>query len=148
MNNILKFKRVKSNAILPVRATSGSAGYDLFACMEKPIVIKSKEMRVISLGIASEVDSSNIAMFIYPRSGMSTKYGITLANCVGVIDSDYRGEWKVALINNSNIDFTVDNGMRIAQLVVQEVSLPEIVEVDNISETTRGSGGFGSTGTN
>lgn len=143
---ILKIKRLNKNATIPSKSTSGSAGYDLTACIDEPIVIPRGAIKVIPLGIATEVSSNDVAMFIYPRSGLSTKNGITLANSVGLIDADYRGEWKVSLINNGNESFEVTNGMRIAQLVVMNVLSPSIVEVDELNNTERGTGGFGSTG--
>ncbi|MDE7226316.1 MAG: dUTP diphosphatase, partial [Ruminococcus sp.] len=83
---------------------------------------------------------------IYPRSGLSSKYGISLANCVGVVDSDYRGEWLIPLINHGKKSFAVENGMRIAQLVLTKIFFPEIEISDSLTETERGTGGFGSTG--
>lgn len=142
----LKIKKLKETALVPSRATSGSAGFDLCACLDSPVTIKSGEIRLIQTGISCEPDCSDAALLIYPRSGLSSKYGISLANCVGVVDSDYRGEICVPLINHGCGDFTVEHGMRIAQLVIAPVIIPEIELADSISSTERGCGGFGSTG--
>jgi deoxyuridine 5'-triphosphate nucleotidohydrolase len=99
-----------------------------------------------AVGIGKDFGSDDIALLIYPRSGLSTKYGIALANCVGVIDSDYRGEWFIPLINHGKSDFTVTHGMRIAQLIPTRILLPEIEVSDSLSQTNRGEGGFGSSG--
>lgn len=143
---ILKIKKLCDKAVVPQRATSGSAGLDLSACIDNDIIINKGEIKLIPTGLSAAPDSENAALMIYPRSGLATKHGISLANCVGVVDSDYRGEIKVALINHGNEPFTVTNGMRIAQMVVTPVILPEIVETDILDETERNSGGFGSTG--
>ncbi len=144
----LKVKKIKENAVLPTRATNGSAGYDLCACIESDITVHKNEIVKIPTGISAEIDTNEAALMIYPRSGLASKSGITLANCVGVVDSDYRGEIAVPLINLGNKDFTVQSGMRIAQIVVTPIFLPDIEETDALSETSRGSGGFGSTGIN
>ena len=144
----LKVKKIKENAVLPTRATNGSAGYDLCACIESDITVQKNEIVKIPTGISAEIDTNEAALMIYPRSGLASQSGITLANCVGVVDSDYRGEIAVPLINLGNKDFTVQSGMRIAQIVVTPIFLPDIEETDALSETSRGSGGFGSTGIN
>ena len=144
----LILKKLRSTASVPVRATSGSAGLDLCACLENPVTIQPGEISVIPTGLAAAPDNEETALFIYPRSGLSTKFGISLANCVGVVDSDYRGEIGIPLVNNSPTAFTVEHGMRIAQLVAAPVIIPEIVLSDKLDETERGSGGFGSTGCN
>ncbi|MGN1481984.1 dUTP diphosphatase [Porcipelethomonas sp.] len=146
MNHILKIKKLKENAVLPGRATSGSAGMDLSACIDNDTVIAPGEIKLIPTGIAAAPDTDQCALLIYPRSGLASKHGISLANCVGVVDSDYRGEIKIPLINHSDKNFTVTNGMRIAQMIMTPVILPEISEVNELDETDRNSGGFGSTG--
>lgn len=143
---ILKIKKLNKDAVIPKRATKGSAGFDLSACTDSDIIIAPGEIKMIPTGIAAAPDSENAALMIYPRSGLASKHGIALANCVGVVDSDYRGEIKVPLINHGHEDFTVTNGMRIAQIVVTPVLLPEIAEAASLDETDRSSGGFGSTG--
>lgn len=142
----LTFKKLKDNAVVPSRATSGSAGLDLCACIESAVEIMPGEISVIPTGLSAEPEAIDAALMIYPRSGLASKYGIALANCVGVVDSDYRGEICVPLINHGRTTFTVENGMRIAQLVVTPVILPEIEINDELSKTVRGEKGFGSTG--
>ena len=144
----IKFKKLNENAVIPKRATEGSAGMDLCACISNSVVISPGRICVIPLGLAAEVDSSDVALLIYARSGLASKYGITLANSVGVIDSDYRGEWKIPLINLGTEPFTVESGMRIAQLVVTPIIRPDIDTTDELTDTQRGVGGFGSTGLN
>lgn len=143
---VLKIKRIKENAIIPKAATGGSAGMDLYACIDSDITIKPKERVLISTGIAIALESADYVAYIYARSGLAVKHGITLSNCVGVVDSDYRGEVKVGLINLSEQDYTVTSGDRIAQLVIAPVIMPEVVESDTLDETERADGGFGSTG--
>lgn len=142
----LKIKKLCDKAIIPQRATSGSAGLDLSACIDEDITINPGEIKMIPTGLSAAPDSENAALMIYPRSGLASKHGIALANCVGVVDSDYRGEIKVPLINHGSEKFTVTDGMRIAQMVVTPVLIPEIIETDVLDETERNSGGFGSTG--
>jgi len=141
----VKIKLLRDDAKVPIRATEGAAGYDLCACIENDIILKPREIKIIPTGI-SVATEKNTAVMIYARSGLSTKYGISLANGVGVVDSDYRGEVGVALINNGSENFTVENGMRIAQMVITPVLTPELIVSDSLSETERGEGGFGSTG--
>lgn len=145
MNSKLKIKRLNENAVIPKRATSGSAGYDISACITEDIVIKPGEIKMIPTGIAAACPE-NAALMIYPRSGVASKYGVALANCVGVVDSDYRGEIKIPLINHGGKDFIVECGMRIAQMVVTPVLLLDIEEVSELDSTARNTGGFGSTG--
>lgn len=142
----LLLKKIRPDAVIPVRATAGSAGFDLCACIDSPITVAAGAVAVIPTGLSAEPENSSAALMIYPRSGLSSKYGISLANCVGVVDSDYRGEICVPLINHSSTDFTVENGIRIAQLVVTPIIIPEIEITDEIGDTSRGGGGFGSTG--
>lgn len=144
----LSVKKLKENATLPKRGTQYSAGYDLSACIDKDITVNPGEIVKIPTGISVAADRTDVALLIYARSSLATKHGLTLANCVGVVDSDYRGEVIVAMINQSNKPYTVTNGERIAQLVVTPVLAPEIEEVKELSETERGEGGFGSTGKN
>lgn len=141
----LKIKKLSENAVVPQRATKGSAGLDLSACIDGEVIIEPGEIKLIPTGLAAAV-SENAALMIYPRSGLASKHGIALANCVGVVDSDYRGEIKIPLINHGNEVFTVTNGMRIAQMVVTPILLPDIEETNTLDETDRSSGGFGSTG--
>ncbi len=142
----LTFKKLDPKAVIPSRATSGSAGLDLCACLDAPVTIEAGEIKMIPLGITAEPDREDIALLIYPRSGLSSKYGVSMANCVGVVDSDYRGAWFVPLINHGKEPFTVEHGMRIAQLIPTSILMPEIEVSDRLSETERGTGGFGSSG--
>ena len=146
MNHILKIKKLNANAVIPECATSGSAGMDLSACVDSDVIIEPGEIRLIPTGIAAAPDTNECALMIYPRSGLASKFGIALANCVGVVDSDYRGEIKVPLINHGHKSFTVTHGMRIAQMIMTPVIIPEIQVTDKLDETERNSGGFGSTG--
>lgn len=131
-----------------MRATPDSAGYDLCSASDEPIVIPVGEIRRIPIGIAAAPARSDIAMLVFPRSGLASRHGITLANAVGIIDSDYRGEIQVPLINLGKEDFTVTCGMRVAQLVVTPFLTQEWVMTDTLDETERGTGGFGSSGLN
>ena len=139
--------KVRENAIMPSRATSGSAGYDLHACIDKDLTIKKGDLIRVPCGIAIELPSSEYAAFIFARSGLGIKYGISLSNGVGVIDSDYRGEIQVGLCRTSDGDpYTIKNGDRIAQMIIMPVSNVNFKLVENLGESERGSGGFGSTG--
>ena len=131
---------------MPVRATEYSAGADLFACIENPITLKKGETVKIPTGISVEPEDKNTVIAISARSGLASTYGISMANGIGIVDSDYRGEIIVPLINLGSSDFTVEKNMRIAQLIVIPVIFPEICEAGCLSDTKRGSGGFGSTG--
>ena len=143
----LKIKKVRENAKIPTRATVGSAGMDLYACIDEPITLNGGGKAVIPTGIAIGLDSPEYAAFVYARSGLAIKHGIGLLNSVGVIDSGYRGEICVGVINQLKEPYTIEPFERIAQMVIQPVALPELVEVDDLDETDRGAGGFGSTGT-
>lgn len=143
----LTFKKLDEKAMIPTRATKFSAGMDLYACLDAPVELAPGEIKMIPTGLTAQTDCDDVAMLIYPRSGLSTKYGISLANCVGVVDSDYRGAWFIPLINHGKETFTVEHGMRIAQLIPTKVLFPDIEISDTLTETERGIGGFGSTGT-
>lgn len=144
----LKIKRLNENAIIPKRATEGSAGMDLYACITEEKTISPGEILLIPTGIAIELPSAEYVAYIFARSGLAIKHGITLANSVGVIDSDYRGEIRIGLCNVGNKSYTVTPNERIAQMVISPVSLMPAVEAEELSDTERGSGGFGSTGKN
>lgn len=143
----LKIKKVRENAKLPTRGTVGSAGMDLYACIDEPITLNGGDKAVIPTGIAIGLSSPEYAAFVYARSGLAIKHGIGLLNSVGVIDSDYRGEICVGVINQLKEPYTIEPFERIAQMVIQPVALPDLVEVESLDETDRGAGGFGSTGT-
>lgn len=142
----LHFQKLHPGAKLPVRATAESAGADLCACLDAPVTIRPGETVMIPLGLKCQPDAGDMALLIFPRSGLSSKHGITLANAVGVVDTDYRGEWHVPLHNISGEPFTVEHGMRVAQLVCVPVYFPQILETQSVNETERGAGGFGSSG--
>lgn len=142
----IKIVKKRKGAIIPKRATRGSAGFDLHACIDENVIIKSGEKCLIPTGIAVEVQEKNAAGFVFARSGLGVKYGITLSNAVGVIDSDYRGEIFVSLCNLSHEDYEVHPKDRIAQLVIMPVCLPIIEEVDVLTVSERNENGFGSTG--
>ncbi len=138
----LKVKRLK-DIPLPSYATPGSSGLDLYAAED--VEIPPGEFRLIGTGIAVEIPPG-FEGEVRPRSGLAAKYGVTLLNTPGTIDSDYRGEVKVVLINHGREIFHVRKGMRIAQLVIKKVERVEVCEVEELGETGRGEGGFGSTG--
>jgi dUTP pyrophosphatase len=142
----LKIKKLRENAKIPLRATPGSAGMDLYACIDEPITLAGGEKAVIPTGIAIALPSADLGAFIFARSGLAIKHGIGLLNSVGVIDSDYRGEICVGLINQLKEPYTINPDERIAQMVIMPVSLIPPVEVSELDETERGEGGFGSTG--
>lgn len=142
----IRFQKLDDRAILPQRATAYSAGMDLHACLAAPVTIAPGQTVMVPLGLAAQPTDPETALLIFPRSGLSSRYGITLANAVGVVDSDYRGEWMVPLHNLSDTAFTVEHGMRVAQLVVVPVIFADAVEAQTLDETARGAGGFGSSG--
>ena len=142
----LKIKKLRENARVPYQATPGSAGMDLYACIDEAVTIEPHAIRVIPTGIAIELESADYVAYIFARSGLAIKHGIAPANCVSVIDSDYRGEVCVGLVNQTETAFTVNPDERIAQLVISPVVLPQIEVVDELEDTERGAGGFGSTG--
>lgn len=132
---------------LPRYQTSGSAAVDLQACVDNNIIIKAGESVLVGTGIAIHLADDNFVGIVYPRSGLGSKHGIVLGNGTGVIDSDYTGEIKVCLWNRSDVDFTVERGMRIAQYMVVPVERVEFTVVEDFTkESERGNGGFGSTG--
>ncbi len=149
MNEIevkIKFLENNTEKKVPFYATPGSAGMDLTACIEEDIVLKPLDRKLIPTGIAIKLPSEDYGAFLFARSGLATKKGITLANCVGVVDSDYTGEIKVGLINLSNEEYVLKNGERIAQMVILPVNQAKFTVTDELEKTQRGSGGFGSTG--
>lgn len=146
MTKNVKIKKISPKAKIPLRTTEGSAGTDLFACIDEPITIKHGELIKVPTGIAIELDDSSLAAFVFARSGLGIKHGISLSNGVGVIDSDYRGEICVGLCNLSDVPYTIQPQERIAQLVLLPVICANFVETDDLSSTERGKNGFGSTG--
>ncbi len=138
-------KKIQKNILLPEYKTDGSSGLDLLACVEEQIQIKPGEKKLISTGIAVAIPNE-FEIQIRPRSGLAAKNGITVLNSPGTIDADYRGEIKVILINLSDKIFKVNKNDRIAQMVICPIIKGTLEEVDELPETIRGSGGFGSTG--
>ena len=130
----------------PAYATPGSAGMDLRACIDAPVTIPAGERGKIPTGLAIALPGPEWVALVYARSGLAIKHGLAPANCVGVIDSDYRGEVVVGLLNSSKEDYTVEPGERVAQLVIMPVTQAQISVVDELDDTERGIGGFGSTG--
>jgi dUTP pyrophosphatase len=144
--NTVLIKKLNNNSFdLPKYQTEGSVGMDLSAFIENDILIKPNERELIPTGIALSLPQ-NIEGQVRPRSGLALKYGITVLNSPGTIDSDYRGEIKVILINHGNEDFLIKNNDRIAQLVFNEVVKVSFKEVNNLDQTSRDQKGFGSTG--
>ena len=142
----IKFKKVNKLAKMPTRGSKYSAGYDLYACTDKDIIIMPHETVKIDTGIAIELPNGTFGA-IYARSGLATKRGLRPSNCVGIRDSDYRGHYIVALHNDLDTAQCIQAGERIAQLIIQRFEEVNFVEVDELSDTERGEGGFGSTGT-
>ncbi len=142
----LQVKKLDPRAVIPSRATPGSAGMDLHALLDRPLTVLPGERVGVPTGIAIGLPSPETVGLVYARSGLATKFGLTLSNCVGVIDSDYRGELRVGMINLSDKPYTIEPGERIAQLVIAPVLLPVVEETDELDQTQRGEGGFGSTG--
>ncbi len=130
---------------LPKYQTEFASGMDLYAKVDEPIVIKARSFGIVKTGICVEIPS-DWEVQVRGRSGLAFKHGIGLVNGIGTIDADYRGEVGVALVNNSDKDFLIERGDRIAQMIVMKVERPKVVEVEELSETVRGGDGFGSTG--
>lgn len=130
----------------PFYATAGAAAMDLHACVDEAVTIPAGGRAVIPTGIAIALPSADYVALIFARSGLGVKHGIAPANCVGVIDSDYRGELLVGLQNSSDTDYTIQPADRIAQLMITPVIQAQIQMVEELDDTTRGAGGFGSTG--
>ncbi len=144
----LQIKKLKDTAKVPTRGTAGSAGLDLCACIDESITLECGDTALIPTGIAIALPSADYGAFVFPRSGIAVKHGIGLLNSVGVIDSDYRGEIMVGVINQKRESYTIEPGERIAQMVIMPVSMMPVIEVQELSDTDRGTGGFGSTGRN
>lgn len=142
----LKIKRLDTRATLPHYATDGSAGMDLTAVLDEPLTIAPSQICRVPTGLAIALPSNRYVALVYARSGLASKHGITLANAVGVVDSDYRGEIQVPLTNLSREPYTIQPGDRIAQLVLAPVAMATVSEVEELPQSQRGEGGFGSTG--
>lgn len=142
----VKIKKLNDNAIIPTRGSEYAAGYDLYACSDDLITIAPHSTVKIGTGLAIEIPEGYFGA-IFARSGLATKKGLRPSNCVGVVDSDYRGECIVALHNDTDVYMSIEPYERIAQLVIQPYLSVEFTEVDELSDTERGVGGFGSTDT-
>ena len=141
----IRVKKLKPNAILPTYGSAEAAGADLYACLENPVSIQPGESAFIPTGLSMELPKG-FAGLIYARSGLACKRGLAPANKVGVVDSDYRGEFIVVLHNHGNVPQEISHGERIAQLVITPVFTPGFIEVAELTDTERSAGGFGSTG--
>ena len=144
-NLVLKIKKLENFVSMPEYKTTGASAMDLVAAIEGDVVIKSGDIKMIPTGIAIELPHNTEAQ-VRSRSGLAIKSGIAVVNGIGTIDEDYRGEICVGLINHSKTDFTIHRGDRIAQMAIMEVLKPEVVLSDDLTETLRAAGGFGSTG--
>lgn len=141
----IRVKKLRPNAVLPTYGSGEAAGADLYACLEEAVVVEPGRTAWIPTGIAMEIPKG-CGGLVYARSGLACKKGLAPANKVGVIDSDYRGEITVVLHNHGSEAQTVSSGERIAQMVITPVLTPAYVEAEDLSDTDRGQGGFGSTG--
>ena len=142
----IKCKKLSQTATMPTQGSTDAAGYDLYADIDAPVSVNPGVTEKIPTNISMAIPKGYFGG-IYARSGLSIKNGLRPANCVGVIDSDYRGNVIVALHNDSDTPFVVDPGMRIAQIIIQKHESVSFIETDTLDDTTRGEGGFGSTGT-
>lgn len=146
MTTKIYFKKLDQKAQTPRYGTQFAAGADLYACMDEPLTIAAGGTEFVHTGLAVEIPAGLVGL-VYARSGLACKKGLAPANKVGVIDSDYRGEIMVALHNHSTEDITIESGERVAQMVIAPYVFAEYEEVQELEETVRGDGGFGSTGT-
>lgn len=142
----VRIKKLNDNAIIPTYGTEFSAGADLYACIDETVTLVPGETRLINTGLAMEIPVG-YAGLIYARSGLASKKGLAPANKVGVVDADYRGEIMVALHNHSTSDASIEPGERIAQMVIAPFLTANFIVSDELDDTVRGAGGFGSTGT-
>jgi dUTP pyrophosphatase len=138
--------RIGRDMELPRRATAGSAGLDLRACLDAPLVLGPGRTHLVPTGIAIHLDDPGLAAVLLPRSGLGHKHGIVLGNLVGLVDSDYQGQVMVSVWNRGDAEFTIQPGDRIAQMVVVPVVQVELEVVEEFEASARGAGGFGSTG--
>ncbi|MBC5730081.1 dUTP diphosphatase [Pseudoflavonifractor sp. DSM 107456] len=138
--------KIGTDIPFPFYASAGAAGMDLCACMDEPVTIAPRQIVSLPTGIAIALPSADYVALVFARSGLGIKHGVALANGVGVIDSDYRGEIRVGLVNQSDVPYTIQPGDRVAQLAVMPVVQAQLERVETLDETERGAGGFGSTG--
>jgi dUTP pyrophosphatase len=142
----IKIKKIRKNAVLPTRGSAGAAGLDLYACVDEPVLIEPRGLYRIPTGVAIALPGPETVGLIFARSGLGVKHGVSLPNAVGVVDSDYRGELIVGIGNTGETSYLLSPGERFAQLVVMPVYQTELEETDDLGETERGAGAFGSTG--
>ena len=141
----VSFRRLSPLATVPAYQSAGAAGLDLHAALEAPLTLEPGAIALVPTALALAIPAGFEGQ-VRPRSGIATKHGVTVPNAPGTIDSDYRGELKVALINLGRVPFVIEHGMRVAQLVIAPVAHATLVESDDLGDTARGAGGFGSTG--
>lgn len=149
LSTTVRFQKIHANAVIPTKATEGSAGFDLRACIPAPIGISPGDRLLVMTGIRVEIEPGHEGQ-VRPRSGLAKDHGVTVLNAPGTIDADFRGELGVILINHGRTTYILEPGTRIAQLVIQalpRVTVVELEEGEDLSSTARGEGGFGSTGT-
>jgi len=142
----IKIQKLRENAVIPVYQSTMAAGADLCAAIEEPITLEPMGRALVPTGIAAQPEREDCVLLIAARSGLAVKKGVTLSNGIGVVDADYRGEICVGLVNLGPETVTISAGERIAQLLIMPIIKGEFEETDSLSETQRGSGGFGSTG--
>ena len=143
----IRIKKLTDTPTLPTQGSAQAAGYDIYADIPRgSVLINPGQIQKISTGICAAPEEGDVALCLFPRSGLAANMGVTLIDCVGVVDSDYRGEIIVPLVNFGTQPVTINDGDRIAQLVVLEITRADFEEVSELSTTSRGSGGFGSTG--
>ena len=141
----MEIKIVSKSGIIPEYKTAGSAGFDISAYLEEPVVLKPGERKLVPTGLFIELPAGYEAQ-VRGRSGLALKHGITVLNTPGTIDADYRGELKVLLVNFSDTDFIVNDGERIAQMIIAKHENADFIEVEELDDTERGTGGYGHTG--
>ena len=146
MKQTVRYQKLDLRAVVPSYGSAAAAGADLYAVLDAPLTLKPGETVLVHTGLALEIPEGYAGM-VFARSGLATKRGLAPANKVGVIDADYRGEVMVSLHNHSNAEQTVEHGERVAQLVILPFLAADFLEAESLSDTDRGSGGFGSTGT-
>ena len=146
MTPIVKYKKMDSRAVVPQYATPGAAAADLCALLDEPLTVAPMQRVLVPTGLAIELPDAGCVALVYARSGLSIKHGLCMANGVGVIDSDYRGELRVPMVNLSDTAYTIQPGERVAQLCIAPVWQASFLPAEDLSDTARGTGGFGSTG--
>ena len=146
MTPIVKYKKLDARAVVPQYATPGAAAADLCAVLDTPLTLAPMQRALVPTGLAIELPGPACVALVYARSGLSIKHGLCMANGVGVIDSDYRGELRVPMVNLSGEPYTIQPGERVAQLCIAPVWQAAFTSADELTDTARGAGGFGSTG--